>query len=364
MLRFTPLGVRWAAMAFLLTALAWFAAWPSGIGTAGATKGGLADRTDFDFRIEQTLGTMLPLDALPSGAQQVIVGVYPINVYELDLDANTYRMNAYVWLRWRGDFDPVGSLEFANSLELWGFTKELYLETPKELPDGSKYQHMRIEGRFFQPFDLSQYPLDRQELSLWLENTTSPIDEIVYVPDHASGYGDGVNIKAWDVVSYGASTYLHEYGTDFGDPSEPQGSRYAGLKFSFELERNANMFVWKLLIPLMIVMVTSWTALLLSPLLVEVRMAMPAGALLAVIFLRDMVMSAIPETPTLVLADIIYVLSYAFIVLTLVQIVWANLRMNKDSPANLAHLTHIDRWSFVAQIALFTLSLVLLVQLA
>ena len=53
-----------------------------------------------------------------------------------------------------------------------------------------------------------------------------------------------------------------------------------------------------------------------------------------------------------------------FIVLTLVQIVWANLRMNKDSPANLAHLTHIDRWSFVAQIALFTLSLVLLVQLA
>ena len=75
-------------------------------------------------------------------------------------------------------------------------------------------------------------------------------------------------------------------------------------------------------------------------------------------------MSAIPEMPALVLANIIYVLSYAFIVLTLVQIVWANLRMNKDSPANLAHLTHIDRWSFVAQIALFTLSLVLLVQLA
>lgn len=312
------------------------------------------------FNRNQPYGRMSPLDSLPVGAHQVTVGIYPINVYDIDLEANTYYMDAYVWLRWTGDFDPVAKLEFANAVELWGFTREVHGDEPKLLPDGSQYIDMRIEGRFFQQFDLGRFPLDRQELAVWIENTGDPLDKLVYVPDSsASGYGDSVRLPAWVIANYGGSAWLHDYGTDFGDATIPQG-QYAALKFAFSLERNANLFVWKMLIPLLIVMATSWLALLVSPLLVEVRLAMPAGALLSVIFLRDMVMTEIPETPTLVLADLVYVLAYAFILLTLVEIVWVNLTINKGSPTSVARMTHIDRWSFLAQIVLFSAALAML----
>jgi hypothetical protein len=347
-------------MAMVLAALALLVGIAAGPSAATETTATSGQPPAFGFTSEQSLGEAFPLESLPAGAKQVTVGIYPINVYDMDLEANTYYMNAYIWLRWRGDFDPVATLEFANAVENWGFTQVMHSETPKVLADGSKYIDMRIEGRFFQQFDLSRFPLDKQELALWIESASEPISRMVYLPDaQASGYGDSVRLAAWQIAGYSGSAWMHDYGTDFSDTSLSQG-QYSALKFAFSLERNINMFVWKLLIPLLIVMATSWLALLVTPRLVEVRLAMPAGALLSVIFLRDMVMSEIPETPTLVLADLIYVLAYAFILVTLVEIVWVNLTIDKDSPASVARLTRADHWSFLVQIILFSSALALL----
>ena len=107
-------------------------------------------------------GQLSPAGAPASTAQVVKIGFYPVSVYELDMGSNTYYVDMYVWLRWKGNIDPTGSLEFANMVEEWGKQVENLQSEPKVLPDGSKYQIMKVEGRFVQAFDLIDFPLDRQ----------------------------------------------------------------------------------------------------------------------------------------------------------------------------------------------------------
>lgn len=311
------------------------------------------EKNSMNFHINKTSGHFLPLDTIPLKAKQVIIGFYAVDIYDLSIKSNTYHMTAYIWLRWSGDIDPIKSLGFTNLVEDWSFTKKLILESPDILPDGSKYQLMRIEGRFFQPFDLRNYPLDKQKLELFLEHTTTPYNEIVYLPDPSdTGYDEGLLVPGWKIIGLDANSYIHDYGSNF-NVGNSEVLKYSVIKFSFELERHINFFIWKLILPLMIVMMTNWLALILKPTMIEVRTAMPSTALLTTVFMQQAALDAIPECPTLVLIDKIYVISYIFIILTLLQIIWVNTHIDHNSPSSIARMVKIDKISFTIQIFCF-----------
>ena len=95
----------------------------------------------------------------------VEVGVWPTVIYNLDVHSNTFYMTAYVWFIWKGDIDPSETAELVNNVESWGLTKVRTYPKPITFPDGRKYQCLRIEGRFFQPFSLKRFPLEHHTLT-------------------------------------------------------------------------------------------------------------------------------------------------------------------------------------------------------
>ena len=229
--------------------------------------------------VDDKRGSYVPTDTPPASAQQVTVGFYPISVYQLDMASNTYYVDTYVWLRWNGDIDPTGTIEFTNMVEEWGKQQENLLSEPKVLPDGSKYQIMRVEGRFVQPFSLADYPLDKQKLSIMVEDTTNGADALSYVIDKdSSGIGDSLQIPGWKLAGWTSQIFNHEYGTKFGEDATP--SAYSAAQFSVNISRPLSFFFWKLLLPLFIVLGAALSALLIRPQDLDVRSALPAGALL------------------------------------------------------------------------------------
>jgi len=308
-------------------------------------------------------GELTPMISLPAGAIPVTLGVYGLNIYEMDLKSNTYYISFYAWLRWKGDCDPVTALEFTNAVENWGLTTQIFAEKPETLADGSLYQFLRINSRFYQNFDLSRYPIDRQELAIIAESTDETLG-FVYIPDTiASGFGQDLKLPGWKINGLNAETYVHHYGSDFGEVGNKSASDYSMLKFSFDLHRPFGFFLWKILFPLLIVMMTGWIALLLSPTRIEARTALPSAALLSMIFLRDGAMQALPENSTLLLLDKIYVLSYVFIVLTLIHVMWVNLKIKTESPENISRMGKIDGLSVKLQVAGFVIGLILVMLL-
>lgn len=274
------------------------------------------------FSQVMTRGTYTPVETPPESAQKVTVGFYPISVYQLDMASSTYYLEAYMWMRWTGDIDPTVSVQFSNMVEEWNRERANLLAEPEILADGSSYQIMRVEGRFVQPFSLADYPLDRQNLSIMVQDSNGA-DVVSYVIDTKdSGIGDSLEIPGWKLRGWSSQVYTHAYGTGFGSEAEP--SVYSAAQFSIEISRPLSFFYWKLLHPLFIVLGAALASLLIRPQNLDVRTALPAGALLTAIFLQKSYSDGLPDLGYLILMDKIYLAAYALIALTLVRAITAN----------------------------------------
>lgn len=313
-------------------------------------------------KAEVKMGSYVPAETPPASAQQVTVGFYPISVYQLDMASNTYYVDTYVWLRWKGDIDPTGTIEFTNMVEEWGKQQENLLSEPKVLADGSKYQIMRVEGRFVQPFSLADYPLDAQKLSIMIEDTTNGADAVSYVIDkESSGIGDSLQIPGWKLGGWSSQVFRHEYGTTFGE--EQTASAYSAAQFSIEISRPLSFFYWKLLLPLFIVLGAALSALLIRPQDLDVRSALPAGALLTAIFLQKSYSDGLPDLGYLILMDKIYLVAYALIVLTLVRAIFAYKATVDAEPGVVKQVHATDKKLLVLKLFVFITATVAIVML-
>ncbi len=307
-------------------------------------------------------GSYTPVDTPPASAQQVKVGFYPVSVYQLDMASNTYYVDTYMWMRWTGDIDPTATIEFTNMVEEWGKQQENLNEAPKVLADGSKYQIMRVEGRFVQPFSLADYPLDRQKLSIMVEDTTNGAETVSYVIDtEASGIGDSLQIPGWKLEGWSSQVFTHEYGTSFGEEAAP--SAYSAAQFSIEITRPLSYFYWKLLLPLFIVLAAALSALLIRPQDLDIRSALPTGALLTAIFLQKSYSDGLPDLGYLILMDKIYLVVYALIVLTLIRCIMSYRAADDADAGTVRAIQRADRSLLVVFTAMFVAATVAIIVL-
>ena len=227
-------------------------------------------------------------------------------------------------------------------VEEWGKQQENLLEEPKVIADGSRYQIMRVEGRFVQPFSLADYPLDTQKLSIMVEDTTNGADTVSYVIDKdSSGIGESLQIPGWKLGGWSSQTFTHDYGTQFGEDETP--AVYSAAQFSMEISRPLSFFYWKLLLPLFIVFGAALSALLIRPQDLDVRSALPAGALLTTIFLQKSYSDDLPDLGYLILMDKIYLVVYALIVLTLIRAILAYKATADEGPDVVKAVAATDR---------------------
>ena len=307
-------------------------------------------------------GSLKPQIASPPSAQVVTIGFYPISVHQLNISDNTYYIDTYVWLRWKGPIDPTKTIEFVNMVEDWDSRKSFLLSKPKTEADGSNYQIMRVEGLFAQPFSLTDYPLDRQRLSIKVEDQIYGFDKLVYEADLPnSGVGDLLRIPGWNLDGWKAESFIHNYGSNFGE--EEAFQTYSMAKFSIEISRPANFFLWKLLLPLLMVIVAAVAALLIRPQLLDARASLPAAALLSAIFLQKSYSDSLPDLGYLVLMDRIYLIAYPVIILTLIRVIYAYLHVEDAKIAHVRQVHRTDLRLFGFFLAAFVVGVALIVAL-
>ncbi len=69
-------------------------------------------------------GVPSPGSRAPSGPSEVVVGMYINDIQDLNLQAYTYTMDFYVWMRWTNpDLDPPATFEPMNPSESFPRTR-------------------------------------------------------------------------------------------------------------------------------------------------------------------------------------------------------------------------------------------------
>lgn len=277
----------------------------------------------------------LALCTIAAQPQPVRVGVYLMNLYDLNMDEHSFYADFYVWFKWKGDIDPTG-IEFVNSIEKWSMAREQSGDSSNmTLQDGTNYRIYRIEGRFFHSFSLSRFPLDKHVLDIQMESPEHAADSLLYLPDtNAAEIRNTLKLVGWETQGCRLESTTHDYGTDFGNPEE-NAQRYSNLTYSITLARPVSYFLLKMLLPLIVVMLVSIGALILHPTHIDTRSSLPIGGLLTAVFLQQSYSDALPDTGYMVLMDKIYLLCYVLISLVLLQVIRAGNEMMHSKPEHL-----------------------------
>ncbi|KAI9023950.1 hypothetical protein DFJ74DRAFT_666672 [Hyaloraphidium curvatum] len=268
-------------------------------------------------------GDFVPLPAVPNNTATVTIGVQVLNIYDLDVASSDVDMTVYMWALWSGNLtDPTRTLEFVNAID-GGATVNRLSDEPAVYPGGVQYQELKVQGTFYQAFNLRSFPMDRQKLQLVIEDPELPASELIFLPDTKnSGHDRSIVVPGWSVLSMTIEPYLHDYGTNFGDPGSNSSERFSAILVTVTIARAQSNFAWKL-VPLIFVLIVAWSSLFVHPKIVELRIGLCATALITCVFLQQT--SIDPAIVSgLVLMDELYITAYVLVTFTFLQVLWDN----------------------------------------
>ncbi len=214
----------------------------------------------------------------------VEVGVYLLSVYDLDHGASSYLMDMYLWFKWKGNIDPTQTLEFTNMIDKSGASIDNSDSVPDNLPDGSKYKIIKVEGRFTDPSSFYNYPFDTHDISIKLEDYVYGTNDLIYKIAPETSYDRKLSIPGWNIIELKTTVDSNSYDSTFGvdDPS----LMYSKATFALVIERPTAIFYWKLMLPLAFIVLAGLTALVLPSGDFDARSALIVGALLTTVFLQ------------------------------------------------------------------------------
>jgi hypothetical protein len=289
---------------------------------------------------------------------EVRVGVLINDIQQLDLQTKSYAVDLYIWFKWDDpDINPAATYEFLNPFQLWGHITTAG-RGPETLPDGTQYDNVHVQGQFNSDLGIDDYPFDRQELVVAIEDKNKDESRLVYVPDeNPVTISPDISIPGWDIGDPFMEVVSQQYPTDFGYPGATADT-YSRAIFGLEVTRPAGTYTLKLLLPMLLVALTAGLALSVYPRFVEGRIGIGITALLTMVALQLTSDSGLPDVNNLILLDKLYILSYVFIVLIMVVIVrnsWV------DAEGDIATAKRADRRALITlSVGYFTLAAVII----
>ena len=245
-------------------------------------------------------GQVIKLGSEYAYKTQIVYAGIDINEFkELDIDdEHTYFADFYLWFRYQGELN-FDEITFDNAVD------EVSLGEPveeKTVYGDTHYRLYHIQDTFTNNFDLSNYPFDKQFLSISLRHATLERHNLIFVVD-LLGLGDVTTSKTilsslaqtgafestndWDAINgYYYTDSVHEYTTrgdpaSFGQKVDIERSRF---NVQIEIERDYIRFTSKTMLPIMSILVLSYLGLFLPDREFETITSILTGTVLSVVF--------------------------------------------------------------------------------
>lgn len=215
----------------------------------------------------------------------VDVGIWLVNVEKVDLSANSYKLDFYLWFRFNSSeisADNVANFEFVNG------APSMYVVSREE-----GYLEYRVRGDFIKTFDFRQYPFETHKLAVELEHKNLDVSSLVFREDPASKIDETVNVAGWSVGDFETAVVEHSYGEE----------TYSRFVFSITLGRPILSAFVKSVLPITVITTISLLAFFISPQNFSQRIGLGVTTLLSATAFHLSLLSGIPPTGYLTLAD-------------------------------------------------------------
>ncbi|HEY9811585.1 MAG TPA: hypothetical protein V6D13_19835 [Halomicronema sp.] len=240
-------------------------------------------------------------------------------------------------------------LEFVNRVG----TKEVENVGICAYSDGTVYFSEGFDVTLSSDFDFKRFPFDSQTLKIVMESFRYDSTEVIFVAEPSkSGISQDnfVGLSEWQIKQLNTNVVSKVVNAD-GDKAF---SRFVG---ELKIVRNYQFYLGKVLIPMFLIVVISGACFWIDIEYFDVLTAIGLTNLLTAIAFSLSIAGSLPKVSYLTFIDGFITVSYIFIFLTIIEIVWAHY-ISQKGEKEVAQSIHIrGRWLFPAGFVLGNLFL-------
>jgi hypothetical protein len=204
--------------------------------------------------------------------------------------------------------------------------------------DGTVHHDLNLSVHLAADYDLRRFPFDRQVLELQIESFRWPRDSLRWVANPAStGFADDFEIPEWRITRVGSRV---EQKLAIRNPVA-----FDHFVFEIEVERESGFYLWKVMLPLFIIVAISWSVFWMTDEPLAGRSRITATGVLTIVAYQFVVAGDLPRIAYLTLLDKVMILSLALLAVTVVQSMIVA-RYQRDDPVGATRIDRASRWLF------------------
>jgi hypothetical protein len=246
-----------------------------------------------------------------------------------DLEGKSMPLNA-VW-------HP--NLRLVNRLD----AKNTFPEVVSITPDGRVTYRQRMLGSFSQLMDLRDFPFDSQSFTIRAFTAGYSPDDVEIVIDPRSQMLETMSVPDWDIQSWNVEATAYK-------PLPTDPLELASIVFSFEGERRKAYFIYKVILPLILIVSMSWIVFWIDPKDFGPQISVAVTTMLTLIAYRFAMGGSLPKVDYMTRLDFFILGATVLVYVTLLQAVTTS-GMTKAGKGDNA--LAVDRWCRVIFPALF-----------
>jgi hypothetical protein len=156
-----------------------------------------------------------------------------------------------------------------------------------------EYLEYRVRGDFIKTFDFTRYPFETHRLAVELEHKNLNASYLTFKEDQTSNIDEELNVAGWVVGDFETTVVEHSY-------SEETYSRFV---FSITLNRPMLASFIKSVLPITVIITISLLAFFIAPQNFAQRIGLGVTTLMSATAFHLSLLSGIPPTGYLTLAD-------------------------------------------------------------
>ena len=196
---------------------------------------------------------------------------------------------------------------------LWDFKLK---ENPKDefdtfvVNDGAQLSYKsKSVYKIKNAFNLKNFPFDKQSLRIFLRQDQNTIDEDRFLVSSwtmrkAEEFKDQNSIQGWNIIDVQMNYKVYDHTLKPGF--------YDGFELVFNIERKSRYYVYKIILPIILILIVCWSAVWIKPYEIESRLTITIVCLLSLIAYNFVIDADLPKLEYLTVMDYIILTSYVY----------------------------------------------------
>jgi len=283
--------------------------------------------------------------------KQVNIGIYMINIEEVNSAKQSYRATVALDMKWN---DPTlictspedkDKIRKFNLTEIWNpnmvIINEQHVARQFEYKAwvdcrGNVEYGQILYGDFLTTANIKEFPFDQRPLKIEIVSTEFETNELQFVNDEkTTGRDKQFSVTDWNIeeIPITESAVYH---------FKPGDRKLASFFYELTAKRNSTFFVWKIIIPLIMIVIMSWAVFWIPPSQLGPQIGLSVTSMLTLIAYRFAIGNVVPDVSYLTRFDKFVFGSTLLVFLALVEaIASGSLSFSKNEKA----ANSIDRYS-------------------